>query len=98
MMTGCLMALLVALAMVVLRAVKGPTAFDRVLAANAIGTIVILIITVYGFVSGRALFIDVALTYGLLNLIGTVAILKFIRHGDLGHSEESPPPPTETRA
>lgn len=87
MMIGCLMALLVALALVVVRALKGPTAFDRVLAANSIGTIVILIITVYSFVSGRALFIDVALTYGLLNLIGTVALLKFIRHGDLGHSE-----------
>jgi multicomponent Na+:H+ antiporter subunit F len=89
MMIGCLLALLTALALVVLRALKGPTAFDRVLAANSIGTIVILIITVYSFVSGRALFIDVALTYGLLNLIGTVALLKFIRHGDLGHSEET---------
>lgn len=89
MMIGCLLALLVALALVVVRALKGPTAFDRVLAANSIGTIVILIITVYSFVSGRALFIDVALTYGLLNLIGTVALLKFIRHGDLGHSEET---------
>lgn len=98
MMIGCLLALLVGLALVVVRALKGPSAFDRVLAANSIGTIVILIITVYSFVSGRALFIDVALTYGLLNLIGTVALLKYIRHGDLGHSEEAPSASAEERA
>jgi multicomponent Na+:H+ antiporter subunit F len=89
MMIGCLMALLAALALVVARALIGPSAFDRVLAANSIGTIVILVIAVYSFVSDRALFIDVALTYGLLNLIGTVALLKYIRHGDLGFSEKT---------
>jgi multicomponent Na+:H+ antiporter subunit F len=36
-------------------------------------------------VSGRsARFLDLALTYGLLNVIGTIAVLKFFRRGSLG--------------
>ena len=78
-------AILVAFALVTARAVIGPTFFDRALAGNAIGMLAILQLAVFGFLTGRPAFLDIALTYGLLNLIGTLAILKFFRHGDLGH-------------
>ena len=38
-----------------------------------------------GFLTERPEFLDIGLTYGLLNLIGTLAVLKFFRHGDLAH-------------
>lgn len=78
-------ALLVAMALAVTRALRGPTVFDRVLAGNSIGTLAILLLAVVGFLTGRPEWLDLAITYGLLNLIGTLAILKFFRHGDLAH-------------
>jgi len=88
MFAGAAAALLVALALATVRAIRGPTVFDRALAGNTIGSLAILLLAVFGFLTGRPEFLDVALTYGLLNLIGTLAVLKFFRHGDLGHDAE----------
>lgn len=81
-------AVLIALILVVLRAIRGPTVFDRVLASNTIGTLAILLLASFGFWTGRPEWLDIGLTYGLLNLIGTFAILKFFRHGDLAYDAE----------
>jgi multicomponent Na+:H+ antiporter subunit F len=82
-------AVLIALALVIARAIKGPTVFDRVLAGNSVGTLAIILLAVVGFLRGRPEFLDIALTYGLLNLIGTLAVLKFFRHGNLAHDSET---------
>lgn len=91
------LALLVTLALVVVRAALGPTVFDRVQAANTTGTVALLLLAVLGFMTGRPEFLDLALTYGLLNIIGTVAVLKYFRYGDLGDPGDTPeataPPP-----
>jgi multicomponent Na+:H+ antiporter subunit F len=77
-------ALLVTMALALLRAVLGPTVFDRVLATNTVGTVAVLLLAVMGFLNGRPEFLDLAIVYGLLNVVGTIAVLKFFRHGDLG--------------
>jgi multicomponent Na+:H+ antiporter subunit F len=79
------LAVLAALALVVVRALKGPTVFDRVLAGNSVGSLAIILLAVFGFLTGRPEFLDIGLTYGLLNLIATLAVLKFFRHGDLAY-------------
>ncbi len=84
MFTAAAAGLLVALSMALMRAMMGPTVFDRVLAANTIGTLAVLLLAVIGFLTGRPEFLDLAIIYGLLNVIGTVAVLKFFRFGDLG--------------
>ncbi|ANV99512.1 monovalent cation/H+ antiporter complex subunit F [Bradyrhizobium icense] len=81
-------AILAALALAITRAIKGPTVFDRVLAGNAVGNLAIVLLAVVGFLTGRPEFLDVGLTYGLLNLIGTLAVLKFFRHGDLAYAAD----------
>ena len=88
MFAGAAAALLVALALAIVRAIKGPTVFDRALAGNTVGSLAILLLAVFGFLTGRPEFLDIALTYGLLNLIGTLAVLKFFRHGDLAYDSE----------
>ena len=88
MFAGAAAALLIAFALAILRAIKGPTVFDRALAGNTVGSLAILLLSVFGFLTGRPEFLDVALTYGLLNLIGTLAVLKFFRHGDLAYDPE----------
>ena len=77
-------ALLVALALVLVRALLGPTIYDRVLAVNSAGTKVVALIAAYGFLTGRPDFIDISLLYALINYIGTIAVLKFFEVNDLG--------------
>jgi len=89
MFAAATVAILVSLILALARAIKGPTVFDRVLAGNTVGTLAILLLAVVGFLTGRPEFLDIGLTYGLLNLIGTLAILKFFRHGDLAHDADN---------
>ena len=79
-----LVALGIAATLAIIRATLGPTSFDRVLAVNAVGSIAVLLIAVYGFFDGRPAFLDIAMLYALINFIGTIAILKFFRFGTLG--------------
>lgn len=76
--------LLVALLLALVRAMLGPTVFDRIQAANTIGTLALMLLSVFGFLTDRPEFLDLAIIYGLLNVIGTIAVLKFFRFGDLG--------------
>ena len=64
-----LIALGIAFALAITRATLGPTAFDRVLAVNTIGTLAVLAISVYGFFDGRPEFLDIALLYALINFL-----------------------------
>ena len=81
-------ALLVTLALALARAALGPTVFDRLQGANTIGTVAMLLLAVIGFLGGRPEFLDLALVYGFLNVVGTIAVLKFFRYGSLGDPGE----------
>lgn len=84
MFAAAALALLVTLALAIARAIAGPTVFDRVLAANSVGTVAMLLLAVIEFLTSRPDFLDLAIVYGLLNAVGTIAVLKFFRQGDLG--------------
>lgn len=75
--------LLVGMFMVLIRAIAGPTVYDRILATNALGTKTIVFVTLLGYVSGRTEFIDMAIIYALVSFITTIAILKFAEMGRL---------------
>jgi len=82
-------ALLITIALALTRAALGPTVFERLLAANTIGTCSMLLLAVMGFLSGRPDFLDLAIVYGLLNIVGIIAVLKYFRHGNLGDPGET---------
>jgi len=81
-------AVLVTLTLVLVRAALGPTVFDRVQAANTVGTCALMLLALIGFLTGRPEFLDLAIVYGLLNVIGTIAVLKYFRYGGLGDTGE----------
>ncbi len=91
MFAAAALALLVAMSLTILRAALGPTVFDRAQAANTVGTVAMLLLAVIGFLNGRPEFLDLAIVYGLLNMIGTIAVLKFFSHGDLGDPGDRDP-------
>lgn len=83
-------ALLVAMGLALIRAVLGPTLFDRILAVNMLGTKTVLMIAVLGFLMGRPEFLDIALVYALINFVGVIAMLKYFKYANLsiGPGEE----------
>lgn len=76
--------ILVTMTLALVRALLGPTVYDRVLSVNTFGTKTVLLIAALGFLAERPEFLDLALVYALINFIGTIAVLKFFEYGDLG--------------
>ncbi len=72
--------LVVAIGLMLIRALLGPTMYDRVLAVNSIGTKIVLLLGVMGFMLGRPDFLDISVLYALINFVATIAILKFFRY------------------
>ncbi len=61
------------------RVVRGPSAFDRVLGLNGISTKAIVLLVVIGTTFDRVdMFVDISTGYALLNLVGALAIAKFL--------------------
>ncbi len=87
MFVAATIALLITMALTLWRALVGPTQFDRLLAVNSFGTKTVLLIAVYGFLTGRPDFLDIALVYALINFLGTIAVLKFFEQDDLGSGQ-----------
>jgi multicomponent Na+:H+ antiporter subunit F len=79
MLAGGVAGLLVAMGLMIVRLLRGPTAYDRVLAVNSFGTKTVLMIALMGFAVGRPDFLDVAIVYALINFISTIALMKVFR-------------------
>ncbi len=77
-------AVLSAMVLVLYRAIKGPTVYDRILAVNAFGSLTMVLIAVYGFLSGRPDFLDLALVYALINFTSTIAVSKYVEFSHMG--------------
>ena len=79
MFVAAMIGVLVTMLLALVRVLRGPTVYDRILAANMFGTKTVLFIAVLGYLSGRPEFLDLALVYILINFIGIISILKFVR-------------------
>ncbi len=80
-LTAASVSILVTMTLAFIRAMLGPTVFDRVLALNMLGTKTVLLICVVCFLTKRTDFLDLALLYSLMNFIGMVALLRFTEYG-----------------
>jgi multicomponent Na+:H+ antiporter subunit F len=71
-------ALTIIIAIPSFRVIAGPTLFDRLLGAGAIGTKTLVLICLVGVMYGRLdMFIDITVAYAILNFIGNLAIAKY---------------------
>ena len=80
MTAAALIAILIGMVLLLVRALMGPTLYDRILAVNAFGTKTVLVIGLLGYVMGRPDVLDIAMIYTLINFVTTIAILKFFRY------------------
>ena len=76
-------AVLISMLLALVRALKGPSVYDRILAVNVFGTLTVILISVHGFLAGRPEFLDLALVYALINFIGTIAVTKYVGQNEL---------------
>jgi multicomponent Na+:H+ antiporter subunit F len=74
------LAILVTMVLALVRALRGPSVYDRVLAVNMFGTKTALLLSVIAFLFERPDFLDLALAYALINLVGILAVLEFFQN------------------
>ncbi len=65
------------------RAVFGPGVFNRVAAVNVIGTKVVVLLVIVGYIFERPMFVDIAIAYAALNFIGTLLMSKYLERGEV---------------
>jgi multicomponent Na+:H+ antiporter subunit F len=65
----------------VIRLILGKTLVDRIVAIDALTVISLSLIALYAHVSGRFIYLDVALVYGLLSFLAVLALARFLEKG-----------------
>ena len=66
------------------RVLQGPTIFDRVLGLAGISTKAIILLIVIGVYFERVdMFVDISTGYALLNLVGALAVAKYLEQKGL---------------
>ena len=61
------------------RVFEGPTVYDRILGLNGISTKAIILLTILGSLYERLdMFVDIALGYAVLNVVGGLAVGKYL--------------------
>jgi multicomponent Na+:H+ antiporter subunit F len=81
-------AILITMVLALVRALLGPSVYDRVLAVNVFGTKTVLLLAVIAFLYGRPDFLDLALAYALINMVGILAVLEFFQDRSRGEPEK----------
>lgn len=73
--------LLILMMLTLYRVIKGPTAIDRIMGTNVIGTKTTVLLIIIGAVYHRVdMFVDIALAYAMLNFIATLAAARYFKH------------------
>jgi multicomponent Na+:H+ antiporter subunit F len=80
MLAGVFIAILISMGMVLLRAFLGSSVFDRMLSLNSFGTHVIILIVLFGLFKETAFFIDIAIIYGLISFVTSIAFMMYFKY------------------
>ena len=70
--------LLVCCAMCLYRIANGPTAADRMVAIDILGTVVVGFVAIITVVSGKTYLLDIAMVWALVSFAGTLALAKYL--------------------
>jgi multicomponent Na+:H+ antiporter subunit F len=73
--------LVLALFVVFIRLVRGPTLPDRVVALELCGAVMVGMIAVQAILTDQPVFLDVAIALALVSFLGTVAFARYVRRG-----------------
>lgn len=60
----------------------GPTIYDRLISLNVVGVIVTVILVIMSINSSLGLYLDVAISFIMLQFVGTIAFAKYLEGGE----------------
>ena len=60
------------------RVAIGPSALDRTVAIDILGTVIVGFCVLLSLVTGRDLYMNVAMSWALLSFVGTIALAKYL--------------------
>lgn len=80
---GALLLVAVLCVLCAYRVVQGPTIPDRVVGIDAITTNVLSIAMLFALLTGRGLFVTVALVLAIIGFLTTITVAKFVIEGDI---------------
>ncbi len=81
-------AILGTMLLALMRALRGPSVYDRIVAVNVFSTKTVLLIALITYLTGHADLIDVALVYALVNFVAIVTVLKLVRERNLAPAKD----------
>jgi multicomponent Na+:H+ antiporter subunit F len=73
--------MLISLVLAMVRLLIGPTPADRAVALDAMTIIALSLIGWISLRSGRVIYLDVAMVYGLISFVGVVALARYVERG-----------------
>ena len=77
-MTAVVSGLLLCCALCLYRIAHGPTASDRMVAIDILGTVVVGFVGIVTVLTGKAYLLDIALVWALVSFVGTLALAKYL--------------------
>lgn len=60
----------------------GPTVYDRIISLNVVGVIITMILTIMSIETGTGLYLDIAISFVMLDFVGSMAFVKYLEGGD----------------
>ena len=70
--------MLVSVLLCLVRIALGPTAADRIMAIDILGIVIVSFCAFLTFQTGRTWYLDIAISWSLLNFIGTITLAKYL--------------------
>ncbi len=64
------------------RLFMGPTVYDRLLALNLVGVVVTVIFILVSVDTGMGHYMDIAVSFMVLDFVGTIAFARYLEGGD----------------
>lgn len=60
----------------------GPTIYDRLISLNVVGVIVTIVFIIISIETGMGFYVDIGISFTLLNAVGTIAFAKYLEGDD----------------
>ncbi len=60
----------------------GPTVYDRLISLNLVSVIVTIILIIMSIDTGLGLYLDIAISFVMLNFVGTITFAKYLEGGE----------------
>ena len=77
-MPALILGLVLCCALCLYRIANGPTAADRMVAIDILGTLVVGFVAIITVLTGKEYLLDVALVWALVSFVGTLALAKYL--------------------